>query len=306
MQYFNEIKQLVEKEHKFPINGGRRDNEQVVLEKLKQRRACEENSDSYINEEVDKIMNSLDRKLDVPGDRATNALQNVVFDLVEEINKETKIVNEQMEKRQDYGLHLGVQLYLQKAFFRVIYGALKKGVYCSDGFIKSMITYGVDDTYILLMELKDTSQLIDLKIIKILQELIAPSLIDIEEPSILPPAHDPAPRKYDIPKQFIKKIYSTFNDLLVSVDREQWREAMLSANFKGVASQCSKQKLAYLISRINMALRNSRVKDHKNWYRESVKSIGATTQYSSGRGNYLKNSDPGFYARCKDIENALP
>lgn len=233
--------------------------------------------DAYIYEAVEQLVDKL-TKLDEY--RANKLFHRVIKELLILKTAISNSLREVDDISVEYRELVRRSIAVNHCFWETIDGAWDIGVKCSDEFINRMETQGFA-AYLDVNEMRYGT-------------VLSPQSIE------------PAPHTYNISKHFIEKIYSTFNDLLVSVAHEQWEEAMLTANFKGVVSQCPKQKLAYLISRINMALRKSRVKDHKNWYRESVKSIGATTQYSSGRGNYFTTSDPEFYARCKDIENTLP
>ena len=192
----------------------------------------------------------------------------------------------QIDKENESGNHVFLNdperfnfyLILSDTMVKAIKGAAKLGVQCSKEFISYMVTVGADKN---ILELLKCDR----------KKLYTSYVENSHHECALEFGEDPAPHTYNISKHFIEKIYSTFNDLLVSVAPEQWEEAMLTANFKGVASQCPKQKLAYLISCITYQLGEI----GEQWYKDSAKSIDKTPDYCSGRSNKIAKD---FKERC--------
>lgn len=226
----------------------------------------------YIYEEVEQLV---DKLTNLDEYRANKLFHRVIKEL---LTLKTAISNE-LEEVDDISVEhreLARQYRaVNHCFWETIDGAWDIGVKCSDEFINRMETQGFA-AYMDVNEMRYGS-------------VLSPQSIK------------PAPHTYNISKHLIEKIYSKFNDLLVSVAPEQWEEAMLTANFKGVASQCPKQKLAYLISCIPYQLGEI----GEQWYKDSAKSIDKTPDYCSGRSNKIAKV---FKKRCdllKDLSHQL-
>lgn len=274
---------------------------------IEKHRDTQQNLNAYIDAEVDRLMADLTRLQMVPGERAANLLESVVEKIEMEIaevssehiqmllkENEFETLDTEIDKENESGNQVFLNdperfnfyLILSDTMVKAIKGAAKLGVQCSKEFISYMVTVGADKNILELLKC-DGKKLYT----SYVENSHHACALEFGEDPALEFGEDPAPHTYNISKHFIEKIYSKFNDLLVSVAPEQWEEAMLTANFKGVASQCPKQKLAYLISCITYQLGEK----GEQWYKDSAKSIDKTPDYCSGRSNKIAKD---FKERC--------
>ena len=238
---------------------------------IEKHRDTQQNLNAYIDAEVGRLMADLTRLQMVPGERAANLLESVVEKIEMEIaevssehiqmllkENEFETLDTEIDKENESGNHVFLNDPERFNFYLILSDTMVKAIKGAAKLGKKLYTSYVENSH---------------------------------HECALEFGEDPAPHTYNISKHFIEKIYSTFNDLLVSVAPEQWEEAMLTANFKGVASQCPKQKLAYLISCITYQLGEI----GEQWYKDSAKSIDKTPDYCSGRSNKIAKD---FKERC--------